>query len=159
MQIISKNESLDSFITKVTQPTEDAILYDRNGFQLLWDATAKWFKWIPATIQNYDTNYLTVNSTMTAALDGISPPVNKRDTATRAPIWINSDPTVAPTSVLTTASDASIEGTIKCLQSDLKADCDLIYRIQVNINSSDGTAAGATADSFITSIVQIANWT
>ena len=156
MIIQSVNQSFNSFTTKVTQPTGDATLYDDNGFQLVWDATAKWFKFIPVNIQDYDTGYLFVDSNMITG--GTFDPVDKRSQTKNAAIWLNSDPSVAPTSTLTTSSYSSVRGIIECLQTDLKADCDLFFQIDVNINAPLGTAASATADSFITSSVRVAKW-
>lgn len=156
MIIQSVNQSFNEFTTKVTQPTGDAILYDANGYQLIWDATAKWFKWMPAETENYDTGYLKISSNI--APSGVFAPVNKRGVVKGNPIWLSVDPTIAPTANLTTASFASISGIIECLQADLKADCDLIFSIDVNINAPLGTAASATDDSFITSFVKIATW-
>lgn len=156
MIIQSVNQSFNQFTTKVTQPTADAILYDDNGYQLMWDATAKWFKWIPANTQNYDTGYLRIASNI--APGGVFAPVNKRGLAKETPIWLGSDPSRAPIANLTSASFASISGIIECLQNDLKSECDLIFSIDVNIKAPAGTSASITADSFITSFVKIAVW-
>ena len=95
MIVQSVNQSFNQFTTKVTQPTADAILYDDNGYQLIWDATAKWFKWIPTSTQNYDTGYLRIASNIAPA--GVFAPVNKREATKGSPIWLGSDPSRAPT--------------------------------------------------------------
>lgn len=158
MNVITSNQNLFTCSTQVTQPTADAVLYDQNGIALMWDATAKWFKWIPTTGVDYNTGYLTCTSNMVASLSEYSIPVRKRDQASGNPVWLNSDPTVAPTSILGTDSIATIKTSIKFLTPALVGECDLWATIKVNINASTGSASSCTADSFITSQVYFVKW-
>jgi hypothetical protein len=157
MIIQAINQTFNTMSTKVTQPTGDAILCDTQGYQLVWDATAKWFKWIPVGGENYNTGYLQMYTTV--GPNGISGAINKRDQTAGTVIWINSNPSLAPTITLTTTSSAIITGSLNILQNDLKPAFDFIYHIELNINTPDGAALNATADSFITSFIQIAQWT
>jgi len=161
MNIITSNQSFSTVITQVTQPTDDAILYNQFGLSLRWDATAKWFKWLVSTEAskiNYNTGYLRCVSEMVASLNEYSAPMRIRAQASGNSIWLNSDPTVAPVSVLDVYAFAQIQGKIKFLTPTLAADCDVWFRISVDINSSTGNAADCTADSFITSRVQFMKW-
>jgi hypothetical protein len=158
MFVNSINQELCSYSTKVTHPTEDAVLYDMNGLKLMWDATAKWFKWIPKTLTNYNTGYLACDSSVTASLSGMNVPVRKRTQTVEADVWINSDQSVAPTSILTTNSTAIIKGSIKWLSATRVPDCDVWFEISLNLDTPTGDAADCTADSFITSKVQFSKW-